>query len=142
MRKTWSKKDIKQFLEKYPYANEFMDKKTTVIEEDGKLTVAGELFFRTHEKEWIPSLTLLQKQKILPFVKVDKGTPPFIAKGADLMRPGVVKCEKFEKGALVVIIDEVHNFPLATGRTLYDSEELMNQQQGKVVEIIHNLKTE
>jgi len=142
MRKTYSKKEIKKFLEKHPYAKEFMNKKSQVVEEDDKLFVEGDVCFRKYEDEWIPSLELLRKKKILPAVTVDKGTPPYIAKGADLMRPGIVSCEEFEEGALVVIIDETHHYPLATGKALYSSKEIMEKHEGKMVKIIHNLRTE
>lgn len=143
MRKTFSKKDIKQFLELHPNAESFIDKKSQVVIEDEKLFLDGELIYRMYENSWIPSLELLRKESsLLPKVVVDKGTPPYIAKGADLMRPGIVSCEEFEANAIVVIVDEVHKFPLATGRTIFSSSETMEKQQGKVVQIIHNLNTE
>jgi len=143
MRKTFSKKEIKQFIELHPKAESFMDKKSQVVQEDEKLFLNGELVYRLYEDAWVPALELLRKEKsLLPKIVVDKGTPPFIAKGADLMRPGVVSCEDFKAEEIIVIVDETHNFPLATGKPLYDSETLMGQEQGKVVQIIHNLKTE
>lgn len=143
MRKTFSKKDIKQFLELHPNAEQFMDKKSQVIQEDDKLFLDKELVYRQYDNTWIPSLELLRKEKnLIPKIVVDKGTPPYIAKGADLMRPGVVSCDVFQAGEVIVIVDEVHGFPLATGKPLYDSKELMQQEKGKVVQIIHNLNTE
>lgn len=142
MRKQFSKKDIKGFLLERPEATKFMHKKSMVIEEDNQITIDGEVAFRKDKEsgDWILSLELLREHKeILPKVVVDKGTPPFIAKGADLMRPGILYCELFEKDAVVVIIDEVHGFPLATGRTMFSSEELMQKDTGKVIKIIHNL---
>ena len=139
MRKQYSKKEIKEFLAAYPYADGFMDKKSQVVEEDNKLLVSGKIAFRKVADAWIPSLELLKEHPVLPKVVVDKGTPPFIAKGADLMRPGIVSCEEFEKEAVVMIVDEVHSFPLATGRAMFSSVELMTQEGGKVIKIIHNL---
>lgn len=142
MRKTYSKKEIKQFLSSHSYAEELMDKKSSVIEENNSLFVDKKPFFRKYEDSWIPSLELLQeKLNILPKVIVDKGTPPFIAKGADLMRPGIVSCEEFEKDSLVVIIDEVHNFPIATGKSLFSSNEIMTSKEGKMIKIIFNLQS-
>lgn len=139
MRKQYSKKDIRLFLDAHAYAQDLMGKKSRVVEEDGKLFVDGKVCFRSHEESWIPSLELLREHPVLPKIVVDKGTPPFIVKGADLMRPGVVSCEQFEKDALVMVVDEVHGFPLATGKALFSSEELMAQDAGKVVKIMHNL---
>ncbi|MBN1275736.1 pseudouridine synthase [Candidatus Woesearchaeota archaeon] len=141
MRKQHSKKDIKRFLEQHPQAEGFMDKKSVVIEEDDKITVDGNTYFRKHGEGWIPSLELLREHHVLPVVIVDKGTPPFILKGADLMRPGVISCESFKKGDVIVIVDEQHRYPLATGKALLSSEEVMAKKEGKVVKVIHNLKS-
>ena len=139
MRKQYSKKEIKEFLSKYEYAEEFMDKKSRVIEENDTITINGKTAFRKYEHQWIPSLNLLKEHKVLPTIIVDKGTPPFIAKGADLMRPVIISSEPFEKDAVVVIVDETHHYPLATGKTLFSSQELLEQKTGKVVKILHNL---
>lgn len=139
MRKQYSKKEIKEFLQRQPHAEAFMDKKSHVVEEDDTLSINGTLTFKKHDDQWIPSLNLLKEHNVLPAIVVDKGTPPYIAKGADLMRPGVVSCEEFEKEAIVVIVDETHHFPLATGKALFSSTDLMAQTTGKVVKILHNL---
>ena len=139
MRKQYSKKEIKEFIQQQPYAESFMDKKSQVVEEDNLLTINGKTCFRKHGDQWIPSLDLLREHNVLPAVIVDKGTPPYIAKGADLMRPGVVSCENFEKDAVVVIRDETHHYPLATGKALFSSSELMGSASGKVVKILYNL---
>lgn len=141
MRKQFSKKEIKEFLEKHPKASEFMTKKSKVIQEDNNLFVEGKPLYKRHEDMWIPSLTLLQKQNILPNIVVDKGTPPFIAKGADLMRPGVVSVDEFEKDSIVTLRDQTHNFPLATGKALCSSQDMIDLDKGKVVKIIHNLNS-
>ncbi len=142
MRKTYSKKDIKQFLATHRFAEEFINKKSLVVEENDILFVDKKPFFRRFEDKWVPSLELLQEKRfILPKVVVDKGTPPFIAKGADLMRPGIVSCEEFPKDAVVVIVDEVHDFPIATGRAMLSSEDIINAKEGKVIKIIFNLQS-
>ena len=145
MRKQFSKKDIKQFLSLHPQAEGFMDKKSRVIEESDSITVDDMVVYRKEQssQEWILSLECLRKYPdLLPKVVVDKGTPPFIAKGADLMRPGIVSCDSFDKFEVVVIVDEVHGFPLATGRTMFSSDDLLAKDGGKVVKIIHNLTTD
>ena len=139
MRKQYSKKEIKAFLQQHPYAEEFTDKKSQVVEEDDTLNIDGKVAFRKHQRGWIPSLELLKERKILPEIVVDKGTPPYIAKGADLMRPGIISCEEFEEGAVVAIVDETHHFPLATGEAMFSSADIMAKDGGKVVRILHNL---
>lgn len=117
-----------------------MDKKSSVVEEDDKLYLSGELIYRKHQETWVPSLELLRKHNgLLPKVVVDKGTPPFILKGADLMRPGIVSCEDFEAGAIVVMVDEDHGFPIGTGVALFSSEDILAAKGGKVVKTLHNL---
>lgn len=142
MRKRFSKRDIKEFLQQHPYAESFVSKKSDVVQEDHRLFVDGEVRFRRHEDRWIPALELLRQQHVLPKVVVDKGAPPFILKGADLMRPGVVSCEEFSEGDVVAVVDEVHGYPVATGEALVSSAELLEKDDGKVVKIIHNLKSD
>jgi predicted RNA-binding protein (TIGR00451 family) len=144
MRRQFAKRDIKEFLERHPYAEGLLTVKSSVVEEDCRLLVDNRIAFRKADglDEWIPSLEILRaKPGILPVVVVDKGAPPFILKGADLMRPGVLSCEAFAKDAIVVLVDETHRFPLATGRALFSSDDLMGQSGGKVVKILHNLKS-
>jgi PUA domain protein len=141
MRKQFSKSEIKDFLQNHPYAESFMDKKSMVVREDERLFIDAKLSFRLVEGQWVPSLELLQKHKVLPVIVVDKGAPPFIAKGADLMRPGIVKCDVFVKDAVVVLVDEVHSFPLAVGKALFSSDELMQVSSGKVVKMLFNLQS-
>ncbi|MBW2982840.1 RNA-binding protein [Candidatus Woesearchaeota archaeon] len=142
MRKRFSKRDIRDFLQAHPYAELFVSKKSDVVQEDHKLFVDGKVRFRRHGERWIPSLELLREQEVLPKVVVDKGAPPFILKGADLMRPGVVECDEFSKGDVVVVVDEVHGYPLATGEALLSSGELLEKDEGKVIKILHNLKSD
>ena len=142
MRKRFSKKDIKEFLQHHPYAEAFVSKKSDVVREDHRLFVDGKVRFRLHGDRWIPSLELLREHAVLPRVVVDKGAPPFILKGADLMRPGVVDCEGFGKGAVVAVVDEVHGYPVATGEALLSSEDVMRASDGKVVKVLHNLKSD
>ena len=143
MRKQFSKKEIKELLSIHPEAESFMDKKSNVLQDDDKLLIDGNIIYRKHESFWIPSLELLRSHPdFLPKVIVDKGTPPFILKGADLMRPGIVSCDKFTKDDIVVMVDQEHSFPIGTGIALFSSDELMAQEGGKVVKTLHNLKTD
>ena len=142
MRKQYSKKEIKEFVSAHPYAEDLMDKKSQVVEDDNKLFIEGLVAFRKFAEAWIPSLELLREHPVLPKVVVDKGAPPFILKGADLMRPGIVSCEPFEQDAIVMIVDEVHGFPLATGQAMFSSAAMLAKDGGKVIRIVHNLKTE
>lgn len=77
------------------------------------------------------------------FVTVDKGAIPFVAKGADVMRPGVVAFDEgIKKGELVVINEEMHKKALAIGLALWSGEELKSNKSGKCVEVIHHVGDE
>lgn len=74
----------------------------------------------------------------MPSVVVDMGAIPYIANGADVMRPGIVTLEgKFEKDDLVIVRDEKHRKPIAVGKALESSENIMKAEKGKVVTNLH-----
>ena len=71
-------------------------------------------------------------------VIVDMGAVSFVVNGADIMRPGVVSVtHDVEQDHPVVIVDERHKKPLAIGTALYNAEELLAQNSGKVVKTWH-----
>jgi PUA-domain protein len=67
-------------------------------------------------------------------VVVDMGAVPYVIKGADIMRPGVISCAPDVKaGHPVQIVDERHGKPLGIGIAVMDAADLMAQTGGKVV---------
>ena len=140
-RKQFSKSDIKKFIQEFPFAEKFMTKKSSVVDEDGLLFVDGKLsFIRSKNNQWFPALKLLlnnKDQDFLPKVIVDMGAVKFVVNGADVMRPGVVGTGFFEKNSFVVVVDENNDAPLAVGRALFSSDDLISEKSGKVVEILH-----
>ena len=71
-------------------------------------------------------------------IVVDAGAIPFMVKGADLMRPGVVDISyDVKKDEPVVIVDANHKKPLAIGIALMDADEMQGAQSGKVAKNIH-----
>jgi predicted RNA-binding protein (TIGR00451 family) len=61
-----------------------------------------------------------------------------VCNGADVMAPGIVRVEgEFDKGDLVLVVDEKHGKPLALGESLSDSANARNTKQGAVVKNIH-----
>jgi PUA-domain protein len=138
MRKQFSKSDIKTFLEKIPYAKQFIDKKTMVVQEDEKLIINNEVMFLLIDNQWIPSLKLLlQNPKLLPQVVVDKGAIRFVVNGADIMRPGIVSVEQFSANSIVVIVDETVFKPIAVGKCSLSSDDLLAQTGGKHIKNLH-----
>jgi PUA domain protein len=139
-RKQFSKSDIKKFLSEVPFADKVVTKKSKVVDDDGFIFVDDKLLFVRHDDGWFPTIKLLLSDpgiEFLPKVIVDMGAVKFVVNGADVMRPGIVGTGFFEKGSFVVIVDENNNKPLAIGKALFSSEEMMNLNSGKVVETLH-----
>ncbi|MBT8508367.1 RNA-binding protein [Methanomicrobiaceae archaeon CYW5] len=73
-------------------------------------------------------------------ITVDAGAIAFMAKGADVMRPGIVKISPdVKKDHPVLIIEERYGKPLAVGIALYDAEEMELCETGKVIKTIHHV---
>lgn len=89
----------------------------------------------------IPVLIEVSNRHILdrmPSVIVDMGAVPHIANGADVMRPGIVALEgEFCEGGLVVVRDERYRKPIAIGKALKGSEDMLRAERGKVVINLH-----
>lgn len=70
-------------------------------------------------------------------VVVDMGAVRAVSKGADIMCPGIVDADTaIQKGDFVIVVDEVHNKPLAIGRALISGEDMM-RDKGKAIKSIH-----
>ncbi len=86
----------------------------------------------------LPTLLFQDFALRAPKVVVDMGAVPFVCKGANIMSPGIVRVEgEFNKGDLIVVVDEKHGKPIALGESLYDSETARNVKQGVVVKNFH-----
>lgn len=142
-RKQWSKSDIKEFISFHPYVEKVMDKKSLVFEDDSVLFVNNIPSFFMMNNSWVPSLHLIMKlPDLIPSVTVDKGAIKFVINGADIMRPGITTCQNFEKDSFIVIIDENYSKPLAIGKSLLSSKELLESSDGKVVLNLHRIGDE
>ena len=66
------------------------------------------------------------------------GAVKFVAKGADVMSPGIVGADSgIQEGDFVIIIEETHRKPLAIGKALISGEEMVERNEGKAVKAIH-----
>jgi|AntAceMinimDraft_9_1070365.scaffolds.fasta_scaffold125274_1 PUA domain protein len=140
VRKQWSKSDIKQFLSSFSYASQVVTKKSSVFLDDSILFVDNVPSFFQIGDSWVPTLHLLMKYvDLLPSVTVDKGAIKFVINGADIMRPGITTCQDFEKDSFVVIIDENYSKPLAVGKVLMSSVDLINSIGGKAILNLHRI---
>lgn len=85
-----------------------------------------------------PTLHLLHSGISLKRVTVDMGAVPFVAKGADIMRPGIVSIDNsIGKDEPVCIVDERHGKPLAVGIALFSGAEIMAMSSGRAIKNIH-----
>lgn len=95
------------------------------------------LFFKVGERV-LPTLLFQDFAVRAPKVVVDMGAVPYVCKGADVMAPGIVRVEgEFDKGDLVLVVDEKHGKALALGESLYDSGNARSTKQGAVVKNFH-----
>lgn len=137
MKKHLRKSDIKELnnsLEKYNFS---IDKKSRVEQQEDIILVEGKPFFFFHEEHLVPTLHFLLNNIVLPKVAIDMPAVPFIAKGADVMRPGIKEFDSFSKTDFVVIVDENNKKPLAVGVALFSSGELSSLDKGRVIHTIH-----
>ena len=74
------------------------------------------------------------------YVVVDMGAVKFVIKGADIMSPGITDADQnIKEGNLVIIVDETHRKPLATGRSIISGPEMVENREGKAVKTIHHI---
>jgi PUA-domain protein len=72
------------------------------------------------------------------YVVVDMGAVKFVAKGADVMSPGITDADSsIQEGNFVIIVDETHRKPLAIGKALISGEKMVEMNEGKAVKAIH-----
>jgi PUA-domain protein len=77
------------------------------------------------------------------YVVVDMGAVKFVIKGADIMSPGITDADpNIKEGDLVIIIEETHRKPLATGRSIISGLEMIENTEGKAVKSIHHIGDE
>ncbi len=88
--------------------------------------------------EILPTLAFEEFLATAPKVVVDMGAVPYVCKGANIMAPGIRRYEgDFEKGDIVVVVDEKHGKAIAIGQSLISLEEAKGARQGSVVKNIH-----
>jgi len=130
-------KEVNKKLEIYELA---LKKKDTVELVDNKVLVINNVpSFFYHKDHAVPTLRVLQTSpELLKKVVVDLGAVKHIASGADIMRPGVVEVDEgIKEEDFVAVVDEKTGTPLVVGIALYNSEEMKNLKEGKVVKNIH-----
>ncbi|MDD4983465.1 MAG: DUF1947 domain-containing protein [Candidatus ainarchaeum sp.] len=135
MLQTLSKKEIKELNEKISKYNISFDIKDRVQKAENLFLQNGTPILFEHDGQIYP--TLKNTTLTFPHVYVDKGAIPFVVKGADLMRPGIISTEEFQKDSVVFIADAEHKQNLALGFAIYSSTEIKGMDKGKVVKNLH-----
>jgi len=101
-----------------------IDGKHTFLEKDGLL---------------VPFVGSQPTVALLPSAYIDDGAIKYILKGADVMRPGIVRYDQWgEKDALVVVRDEKKGRGLAVGRANIASEEMAGVAKGVSIRNLHH----
>lgn len=137
------KSDIKALNDRLSELGIEISKKDEVdlLETDNERTylVNGEPWLFDLDGLLIPHLRMLQRRPdLLKRVTVDTGAVRFIAKGADVMRPGIVAVEDgITPGQLVTVVEETHGKPLAVGKALLDTTGILSANTGKAIRTIH-----
>ncbi|MBN1544827.1 RNA-binding protein [Candidatus Woesearchaeota archaeon] len=144
---TLSKKDIKGLnseISTHYGIDEFFSKDDFVaLADDTYVLRDGEIIFFYKEDLLLPSLRLIIQSNFLKNVVINMGAVPFIAKGADLMRPGIVGVDAYvEEGNIVAIVDEKNLKPIAIGQSLFSKDEIQGMEVGKVVLNLHHVGDE
>ncbi|WP_455368447.1 DUF1947 domain-containing protein [[Eubacterium] cellulosolvens] len=144
-RRMLKKSEIKKI---FPEINKFkdelgFDEKRTRIEiiatDTGSLYLfeGKPLLFR-YEDKLIPTLFFTRYITSAPKIEVDMGAVPHVCNGADVMAPGVQKViDEFSKGDFVLIIDEKYGKVIAIGEALFNSDETIKLNKGKVIRTLH-----
>lgn len=85
-----------------------------------------------------PSLKFDELMPFLPKVVVDMGAVAHIANGAHIMRPGIKEITSdFNKGDLLLIVDEKFGKNIALGTADIDSNAMKSVSKGKVIANVH-----
>ncbi|MBW6518684.1 MAG: RNA-binding protein [ANME-2 cluster archaeon] len=141
LRKSQSKDMIHKIGELFTDANVILANKKfeiAVTDEYELLLVDSEPLFFIMDGE--PFFTVKGALKLKPdkkVVTVDAGAIPFVVKGADVMKPGIVSADPgIAEGDLVIVIEETHGKALAVGRALVPGDQ-MTEGGGKAIRTVH-----
>jgi len=135
--KALSKKEIRELNDNVQFEISKKDAVERVEDDIPFIKINGIVKLFYYEGRAAPTVKTLLQNNYLPKVTVDMGAVKFVVSGADIMRPGIVSIEEFDKDAFVAIIDVNNQKPLAVGVALMSSEEMEKQEKGKSIKNIH-----
>jgi len=137
------KKDLKKVKEKLGIYADLIPEKSQVemlqTDIEDLILVDGEPMIMILDGEPYPALKGALKRPLEShYVVVDMGAVGFVAKGADVMSPGIVEADpQIKEKDVVVIVEETHRKPLSIGRALISGAEMVKNTQGKAVKTLH-----
>jgi len=99
------------------------------FKEDGRVIIINV------NNDYLPFIDSLHHFEGYSRVYIDEGAARALLRGADLMAPGILEMEKFEKEMYVVV--RYKDTDMAIGKSLYSSEEIETMERGKVIKVIH-----
>ena len=94
------------------------------VETEKILIVNKEPILIINEKigSYLPYITGLDKFIFCPYVIVDMGAVQYIVNGAQVMMPGIIEKQQFQKGEFVQIKEEKYLKTLAVGEAIGSSD--------------------
>ena len=111
--------------------------KTHDVNEKGVIITGDGITAVKIGEDILPFLDDIQILEKFPYVTVDMGAVKFVCKGANVMRPGIIKFSDFESGEIVCVVEESQNKFLAVGKTEISSKEAENANKGEVIKNMH-----
>ena len=111
--------------------------KTHDVNEKGVIITGNEITAVKIGDDILPFLGDIPILEKFPYVTVDMGAVKFVCKGANVMRPGIIKFSDFESGEIVCVIEESQNKFLAVGKAEISSKEAEDANKGEVIKNMH-----
>jgi PUA domain protein len=115
-----------------------------MIEDDIELIIIdGIAAFIKLGEDYVPHLRILLRRPDtvnIPKIIVDQGAVAPIARGADVMRPGILGFEgDFSANQIVAVVEPSRKLPIAVHRSLYSRAEIEAMKRGRVTKRLHYL---
>lgn len=103
------------------------------------LVINGRYTFVDKDGSMIPAVGSQPTLALLPSAYVDDGAIKYILKGADVMRPGIVRYDPWgPKEVLVAVRDAAKERGLAVGRATVSSDEMAALTKGVSIKSLHH----
>ncbi len=141
---TLSKKDTRAILNNiirtWPIIlniNKFTQVKTIEINKHQNLFLFPKFNIIKFYDIFLPFLSNTEILVRFPSIEVNLGAVPHICKGADVMRPGIVKSECFYEGDIVVIQENKHKKFIAVGKALVNESDMKKMNKGVIIKNYH-----